>query len=104
MSKLSTTTDQHIALEHPGEMLRAEFIAPLGLTIEALANAINLPVEQVEPVVAGKKRIEAELDLRLGRYFGMSAGFFLRMRDQYELTLARRALNGELDRIVPHAA
>jgi plasmid maintenance system antidote protein VapI len=48
--------------------------------------------------------VDGELDLRLGRYFGMSEGFFLRLQDQYELLEAKRALNGELERITPRAA
>jgi plasmid maintenance system antidote protein VapI len=48
--------------------------------------------------------MDADLDLRLARYFGMSEGFFLGLQDDYELLEAKRALNGELDRIVPRAA
>jgi plasmid maintenance system antidote protein VapI len=48
--------------------------------------------------------MDAELDLRLARYFGMSEGFFMRLQIQYELLEAKRSLNGKLDRIVPRAA
>lgn len=89
---------------HAGEMLASEFMEPLGLDAASLAAAIEAPVAHVEAVIAGERPMDAELDLRLGRYFRMSEGFFLRLQDQYELLEAKRALNGELDRIVPRAA
>jgi len=55
-------------------------------------------------VIDGTAPMDGELDLRLGRYFGMSEGFFLRLQDSYELLQAKRALDGALDRIVPRAA
>lgn len=55
-------------------------------------------------VIEGATVIDAELDLRLSRYFRMSEGFFLGLQDDYELLEAKRALNGDLDRIVPRAA
>jgi addiction module HigA family antidote len=85
-------------------MLASEFMEPLGLDAAALASAIDARAEHVEAVVAGAQPMDAELDLRLGRYFGMSEGFFLRLQTSHELLEAKRALNGELDRIVPRAA
>ena len=79
---------------HAGEMLDLEFMVPLALSSE----------EAVADVVSGKRRMNAELDLRLTRYFRMSPGFFLGLQIDYELLEAKRALNGELDRIVPRAA
>ena len=89
---------------HAGEMLLSEFMEPLEMTADELAIAIGLPVERVLSVIDGNRPMDGELDLRLGRYFGMSEGFFLRLQDQYELLEAKRALNGALDRIVPRAA
>lgn len=89
---------------HAGEMLASEFMEPLGLDAAQLAQAIGARPAQVEDVVLGAKPIDAELDLRLARYFGMSEGFFLGLQTDYELLEAKRALNGELDRIVPRAA
>jgi addiction module HigA family antidote len=85
-------------------MLASEFLEPLGLDAPSLAAAIDADVGHIEAVVAGAKPMDAELDLRLARYFGMSEGFFLRLQTSYELLEAKRALNGELDRIVPRAA
>ena len=89
---------------HAGEMLASEFMEPLGLDATSLAEAIGAPVAHVESVIAGAKRMDAELDLRLARYFGMSEGFFLGLQADYELLEAKRSLNGQLDRIVPRAA
>lgn len=105
MSRSSTTTNPDwLRNSHAGEMLASEFLEPLAMSPEALANAIDTPVEAVRAVIDGEQPMTAELDLRLGRYFRMSEGFFLRLQDQYELLEAKRALNGELDRIQPRAA
>ncbi len=89
---------------HAGEMLASEFMEPLGLDAATLATAIDASTEHIEAVIAGGRPMDAELDLRLARYFRMSEGFFLRLQTSYELLEAKRALNGELDRIVPRAA
>jgi addiction module HigA family antidote len=89
---------------HAGEMLLSEFMEPLDLTVEAMAELIAVSPDRIASVIDGDSPMDGELDLRLGRYFGMSEGFFLRLQDQYELLEAKRALNGALDRIVPRAA
>ena len=106
MSKSSTITTNPDWLHNPhaGELLEQEFMEPLGLTAEALSVPLGIETARLESVIAGRVRIEADLDLRLGRYFKMSEGFFLRLQDQFELREAKRALNGDLDRIVPRAA
>jgi addiction module HigA family antidote len=85
-------------------MLVSEFMEPLGLTIEALADALRVDVDRLRAVTDGTVVMDADLDLRLSRYFRMSEGFFLGLQDDYELLEAKRALNGDLDRIVPRAA
>lgn len=104
-SKLSITTNPDwLENDHAGDLLVSEFLEPLDITVEALADAIAMSTEHIRSVIDGEKRMDAELDLRLGRYFGMSEGFFLRLQDSYELLEAKRSLNGELDRIVQRAA
>lgn len=105
MSKSSTTTNPDwLHNSHAGEILWSEFMEPLDLDSGALAALLGVAADDVASVVSGDKPLNAELDLRLGRYFGMSEGFFLRLQDRYELLEAKRALNGDLDRIVPRAA
>ena len=89
---------------YAGELLVSEFMEPISLTEHALASASGVDVARLQAVIAGTEPINGDLDLRLGRYFGMTEGFFLRLQDEYELLEAKRALNGDLDRIVPRAA
>ena len=104
-SKLQTTTNPDwLPNDHAGEMLVIEFMEPLGLSVEGLSNSIGVSSARLQSVIDGVQPVDAELDLRLGRYFGMSEGFFLRLQDQYELLEAKRQLNDELDRITPRAA
>jgi antitoxin HigA-1 len=89
---------------HAGELLVSEFMEPLGLTETALATSLGIAPVRLRGVISGKARIDADLDLRLARYFGMSEGFFLGLQIDHELLEAKRSLNGELDRILPRAA
>lgn len=105
MSRSPITTDPDwLHNAHAGELLASEFMEPLGLDVTALADAVGADAEHLRAVIEGVAPMDGELDLRLGRYFQMSEGFFLRLQDQYELLEAKRALNGDLDRIVPRAA
>ena len=104
-SKSPTITDPDwLDNEHAGQLLASEFLEPAELGVEQLAGAIGVAPERIAAVVDGVRPIDAELDLRLARYFGMSEGFFLRLQDRYEIVEAKRALDGALDRIVPRAA
>jgi antitoxin HigA-1 len=105
VSKSSTITNPDwLHNSHAGELLVSEFMEPLDLTVDALARAIDVNPSRLRSVIDGIKPIDAELDLRLTRYFRMSEGFFLGLQVDYELLEAKRALNGDLDRIVPRAA
>ncbi|MBX9898990.1 MAG: HigA family addiction module antidote protein [Qipengyuania sp.] len=99
-----TTNPDWLHNPHAGELLVSEFMEPLGLDIAALADAIAVDDARLRSMVNGSAPVDGELDLRLGRYFRMSEGFFLGLQDDYELLEAKRALNGDLDRIVPRAA
>lgn len=105
MSRSQTiTSPDWLHNPHAGEMLASEFMEPLGLKAETLAAAIGMRGEDLQAVIDGARALDAELDLRLARYFRMSEGFFLGLQSDYELLEAKRALNGDLDRIVPRAA
>lgn len=105
MSRLQTTTDaEWLHNPHAGELLRREFMEPLAMDLSTLADAVQTSSDHLARVVAGELPVDAELDLRLTRYFRMSEGFFLRLQDRYEIVEAKRALNGALDRIIPRAA
>ena len=105
MLKSPITTDPDwLHNPHAGEMLLHEFMEPLGLEVAILARAIAIEPVRLSSMIDGTMRVDGELDLRLGRYFRMSEGFFLRLQASHELIEAKRALNGELERIVPRAA
>ncbi len=105
MSKSSTIINPDwLPNAHAGQLLASEFLEPLDMAAEKLADVIAVSADRIDAVISGAQPMDAELDLRLGRYFGLSEGFFLRLQDQYELLEAKRALNGELERIVPRAA
>ena len=104
-SKLQTITNPDwLDNEHAGQMLVSEFLEPHELSVGQLATDIGVAPERIVQVIEGARPVDAELDLRFARYFGMSEGFFLRLQDRYEIVEAKRALNGALDRIVPRAA
>ena len=93
-SSITTTNPDWLHNAHAGELLLQEFMEPLGLTPATLAEELGVASARLDGVIAGLLRMDADLDLRLGRYFRMSEGFFLRLQDQYELLDAKRALNG----------
>ena len=105
MSKSSTTTNPDwLELVHAGDILMSEFIEPLGLSEAKVAIAVHVDQARVADVVAGTLPMDADLDLRLTHYFGMSEGYFLRIQNRHDTLAAKRALNGELARILPLAA
>ena len=95
-------TTQQLPNIHPGEILLEDFIEPMGLTKNALANAIRVPATRIGEITRGARAITADTDLRLSRYFGTSEGYWLRLQNAYDLEQARRA--GRYDAIRPHAA
>lgn len=105
MSRLLTTTEADwLPIPHAGDLLKTEFMEPLELGCGELAEAIATEPARLHRLIDGTSRIDGEMDLRLTRYFRMTEGFFLRLQDSYELRIAKRHLNRELDRIVPRAA
>ena len=102
-SKSSITTEL-LPNPHPGEILREEFLLPMGLTQNGLARAVHVPPRRINEIVLGKRSITADTDLRLARYFGMSEGFFLGLQRDYELMERRRVIADELKTITPRAA
>ncbi|KGF73851.1 XRE family transcriptional regulator [Neosynechococcus sphagnicola sy1] len=83
----------------PGEMLEEEFLKPLGLTKYRLAKDIGVPAQRIGDIVAGKRAITADTDLRLCRYFGLSDGWWLRGQTNYDLAIARESMGEVLARI-----
>ena len=87
----------------PGELLREEFLVPMGLTQYRLAKAIGVPAQRIGEIVAGKRAITADTDLRLCRHFGLSNGYWLRAQAAFDTAVAEEALAKTLAKIKPWA-
>lgn len=83
----------------PGELLREEFLIPMGLTQYRLAKEIRVPPQRIGDIVAGKRAITADTDLRLCRFFGLSNGYWLRAQVAYDTEVAEEALTKTLAKI-----
>jgi antitoxin HigA-1 len=88
-----------VARVSPGEMLEEEFLKPLGLTKYRLAKDIGVPAQRIGDIVAGKRAVTADTDLRLCQYFGLSDGWWLRGQANYDTAMAREAMGEALSRI-----
>ena len=86
---------------HPGEVLREEFLIPLGLTANALAVALQVPAPRINDVAREKRGISADTALRLARYFGTSAEFWMGLQADFDLKTSARSLKATLKRIHP---
>jgi addiction module HigA family antidote len=85
---------------HPGEILRKEFMQPLGLSQNALARSLHVPPRRINEIVLGQSGISADTALRLGRCLGTTAEFWTGLQSDYELRLARRATQERIEREV----
>jgi antitoxin HigA-1 len=85
----------------PGEMLLEEFLIPISMSKYRLAKNIGVPAQRIGDIIAGKRGITADTDLRLCRFFGLSDGWWLKLQATYDMTLAKRAMMAELDKIIP---
>ena len=90
------------ALIHPGEILLAEFLEPMGLTAYRIAKDIEVPQPRIGEILRGKRAISAYTALRLGIYFGLPAQFWLNLQNEYDLR--RASTNPSLKNLRPKAA
>ena len=89
-----------IAPVHPGEILKEEFMVPLGLSANGLARAVRVPPNRISAIVNGERGLTADTALRLSKAFGTTAEFWLNLQKQYELDCARDGAT-DLARIEP---
>ena len=85
----------------PGELLLEEFLNPMGISQYRLAEEIGVPAQRVGEIVAGRRAITADTDLRQCRFFGLSNGYWLRAQAAHDTEVAERPLGAKLLRIVP---
>jgi antitoxin HigA-1 len=88
----------------PGEMLSEEFLKPLAMSKYRLAKEIGVPAQRIGEIIAGRRGITADTDLRLCRFFGLSDGWWLRLQADYDTQMARGTLAKVLARIKPWRA
>lgn len=90
---------------HPGEVLAEEFLAPLGLSINAVAIALRVPATRIGAIVKGERSVTADTALRLARFFSTSAEFWINLQSMHDLTKARMESGKAIERdIHPRAA
>jgi addiction module HigA family antidote len=91
---------------HPGEVLLEEFLTPMGISAYRLAKDTGIPQTRISEILKGNRRITADTALRLSKYFGTSAKFWLGLQDDYDLEEERNAKQSEIDTIptLPHKA
>ena len=109
MSKLSITTERQTMETmtngmrpiHPGEVLREEFIRPLGMTAHALSMALQVPAPRIHEILHERRSVTVDTALRLAKYFGTSAEFWLGLQNDYDMAIARSTMSEALARIGP---
>ena len=89
-----------LPLPTSGEMLREEFLNPLGITPYQLAKDIHMPQTRISAILAGERTITADTGLRLDRYFGLSDGWWVRLQSDCDLRKAQRELGARIAREV----
>ena len=90
-------TDEKLPPVHPGEVLLHEFLLPLELSQNKLGRDIGVPPRRINEIVLEKRRVTADTALRLSRYFGMSAGFWMGLQMDFDLESAKDLLGDRLE-------
>ena len=85
-------TGRRLPPVHPGEILRDEFLTPMGISVYELANAIKVPRSRANDIVLGRRAVTTDTAMRLGRYFGTSSEFWINLQARYDLDVADRTL------------
>ena len=113
---MSTTTDgygetndvammeQQLRNPHPGEILKEEFLAEIGMSQNQLAHAIGVPGNRIHAIINGSRDITADTDLRLCKFFGLSEGYFLRLQNAFDTLEAKRRIAAQVAKIKPYQA
>ena len=103
-SRTITETADRLPPVHPGEILREDFLVGSEVSIDELIERTGIAAETMAQLLAGERPVDAEIDLRLGRYFSVSEGFFLRLQNRFDLDVAHRRAGDAVARIRPRVA
>lgn len=96
----ATVAVRKLAPIHPGEVLQADFLEPLGVSQYRLAQDISVPARRINEIVHGKRAVSADTALRLARYFGTSERFWLNLQARFDLEQQRDVLGARLEKEV----
>ena len=94
--------EKDISNPHPGIILKQEFLDEIGMSMTKLAKAITVSTNRISAIVKGVRRITADTDLRLSRYFGLSEGYWLRLQNRFDLMEAKRSDDLSFRHIKPY--
>jgi addiction module HigA family antidote len=110
MSKSSITTKEYNMVKnrmrpvHPGEILREEYLAPMGMSVHALSLALRVPATRLHEIVKERRSVTPDTALRLARYFGTDAQSWLNLQLSYDLKIAEAELKDKIEREVEQMA
>lgn len=88
---------------HPGDILKHEFLEEIGMSQNALADAIAVPRNRIHAIINGMRTITADTDLRLAKFFGLSEGYFLRLQNDFDMLEAKRKIANKIKQIRPYS-
>jgi len=97
---LLNTEKKLLAPIHPGEILLEEFLKPMEISQERLAEDLNVPIEQIKEIIEEKRGITADIALKLSRYFGMSERFWMNLQTRYDIEVEKDRLRERLEKEV----
>lgn len=101
----AVTTGRRLPPVHPGQILREDFLRPLGLSAYALATALNIPRSRANDLVRCRRAVSTDTALRLARYFGTTPEFWINLQGRYDLEVAKRVASARIEaEVAPHAA
>lgn len=94
------STSKYLPLIHPGEILLEEFIKPMGLSLASVSRATGIPASRLTEITKCRRSISAETALRLSRFFGTSAAFWVGLQSEHDLEVAERSVGAKIKREV----
>ncbi len=98
---MKTNANSNISIPDIGCVIKTEFLEPLEISQHDLANAIGIPAHSIKKLLNGEEIINANIDLRLTKYFGLSEGYFLRLQSNFDILKTKRKIFNILDKIQP---
>lgn len=101
MSELQITTNVELDNVHPGEVLHEEFLLPMNISAYKLSKDTHIPQTRISEIIHGRRSITVDTALRLSKYFGTSASFWLNLQIAYDIEEVSRLKKNELDSIIP---